>query len=117
MSSEQDLGITESKAHNTGEWYAEVVKKAGLANYGPDGMSGFIVTRPRGYALWESIQAELDAAFKSTGVQNAYFPMFIPESFLEREKDIVEGFDPEVAWVTHATSGSNPSTMSFSRSR
>ena len=101
MSSEQDLGITESKAHNTGEWYAEVVKKAGLANYGPDGMSGFIVTRPRGYALWESIQAELDAAFKSTGVQNAYFPMFIPESYLEREKDIVEGFDPEVAWVTH----------------
>ena len=101
MSSEQDLGITESKQHNTGEWYAEVVTKAGLANYGPDGMSGFIVTRPRGYALWEAIQSELDAKFKSTGVQNAYFPMFIPESYLEREKDIVEGFDPEVAWVTH----------------
>jgi len=101
MSSEQDLGITESKQHNTGEWYAEVVKKAGLVNYGPDGMSGFIVTRPRGYALWEAIQSELDTKFKATGVQNAYFPMFIPESYLEREKDIVEGFDPEVAWVTH----------------
>ena len=101
MSSEQDLGITESKQHNTGEWYAEVVKKAGLVNYGPDGMSGFIVTRPRGYALWEAIQSELDSKFKATGVQNAYFPMFIPESYLEREKDIVEGFDPEVAWVTH----------------
>ena len=101
MSSEQDLGITESKQHNTGEWYAEVVRKAGLVNYGPDGMSGFIVTRPRGYALWEAIQSELDGKFKATGVQNAYFPMFIPESYLEREKEIVEGFDPEVAWVTH----------------
>ncbi|XVH30661.1 proline--tRNA ligase [Haloferacaceae archaeon DSL9] len=101
MSDAQELGITESKQYNTGEWYAEVVQKAGLANYGPEGMSGFIVTRPRGYALWEALQRALDAKFKRTGVQNAYFPMFIPESYLEREKDIVEGFDPEVAWVTH----------------
>jgi prolyl-tRNA synthetase len=101
MSDDQELGITESKEHSTGEWYAEVVQKAGLANYGPEGMSGFIVTRPRGYALWEAVQRELDGRFKSTGVQNVYFPMFIPESYLEREKDIVEGFDPEVAWVTH----------------
>jgi len=100
MSDDQELGITESKEHSTGEWYAEVVQKAGLANYGPEGMSGFIVTRPRGYALWETIQNELDTRFKSTGVQNAYFPMLIPESYLEREKDVVEGFDPEVAWVT-----------------
>jgi prolyl-tRNA synthetase len=98
---DQELGITESKSHDTGEWYAEVVQKAGLANYGPEGMSGFIVTRPRGYALWEAVQNALDAKFKETGVQNAYFPMFIPESYLEREKDVVEGFDPEVAWVTH----------------
>ncbi|MFB6106109.1 MAG: proline--tRNA ligase [Halobacteriaceae archaeon] len=96
---EQELGITESKAHSPGEWYAEVVQKAGLASYAP--MSGFIVTRPRGYELWERLQGHLDAWFKDTGVQNAYFPMFIPESYLEREKDIVEGFDPEVAWVTH----------------
>ncbi|SFF96307.1 prolyl-tRNA synthetase [Halopelagius inordinatus] len=102
MSDDQELGITESKEYNTGEWYAEVVQKAGLANYGPEGMSGFIVTRPRAYALWERIQSYLDGLFKETGVQNAYFPMFIPESYLEREKDIVEGFDPEVAWVTHA---------------
>jgi prolyl-tRNA synthetase len=101
MTDAQELGITESKEYNTGEWYAEVVRKAGLANYGPEGMSGFIVTRPRGYALWERLQGELDARFKDTGVQNAYFPLFIPESYLEREKDIVEGFDPEVAWVTH----------------
>ncbi|WP_224332376.1 proline--tRNA ligase [Haloprofundus halobius] len=101
MTDNQDLGITESKEYNTGDWYAEVVQKAGLANYGPEGMSGFIVTRPRGYALWEAVQGYLDEKFKATGVQNAYFPLFIPESYLEREKDIVEGFDPEVAWVTH----------------
>jgi prolyl-tRNA synthetase len=96
----QELGITESKEHATGDWYAEVVQKAGLADYAP--MGGFIVTRPRGYALWEGIQDHLDGWFKETGVRNAYFPMFIPESYLEREKDIVEGFDPEVAWVTQA---------------
>ncbi|SNR47098.1 proline--tRNA ligase [Halorubrum vacuolatum] len=99
---DQELGITESKSHNTGEWYAEVVRKAGLADYGPEGMSGFIVTRPRAYAVWERLQSFLDAKFKSTGVQNAYFPLFIPESYLEREKEIVEGFDPEVAWVSEA---------------
>ncbi|MFC6836359.1 proline--tRNA ligase [Halomarina ordinaria] len=98
MSGEQELGITESKEHNPGDWYAEVVQKAGLADYAP--MGGFIVTRPRGYALWEGIQSALDGWFKETGVQNAYFPLFIPESYLEREKDVVEGFDPEVAWVT-----------------
>ena len=96
--SDQELGITESKQHSPGDWYAEVVQKAELADYAPIG--GFIVTRPRGYALWEGIQDYLDGWFKETGVQNAYFPMMIPESYLEREKDIVEGFDPEVAWVT-----------------
>src|SRR6056297_1543824 len=99
MSGEQELGITESKEHSTGEWYAEVVQKAELADYAP--MGGFIVTRPRGYALWEGIQDHLDGWFKDTGSQNAYFPALIPESYLERESDIVEGFDPEVAWVTH----------------
>ena len=99
MSGEQELGITESKEHNPGEWYAEVVRKAELADYAP--MGGFIVTRPRGYAIWEHLQSHLDAWFKETGVGNAYFPLFIPESLLEREKEIVEGFDPEVAWVTH----------------
>jgi prolyl-tRNA synthetase len=95
---EQELGITESKEHATGEWYAEVVQKAELADYAP--MGGFIVTRPRGYAIWERIKSYLDGLFKNTGVRNAYFPLFIPESYLEREKDVVEGFDPEVAWVT-----------------
>ncbi|WP_248516719.1 proline--tRNA ligase [Salinarchaeum laminariae] len=95
----QELGITESKEHATGDWYAEVVQKAGIADYAP--MGGFIVTRPRGWALWESLKDHLDAKFKATGVDNAYFPLFIPESYLEKEKDVVEGFDPEVAWVTH----------------
>ncbi|MFB6114561.1 MAG: proline--tRNA ligase, partial [Halodesulfurarchaeum sp.] len=98
MDEDQELGITESKAHSPGDWYAEVVQKAGLADYAP--MGGFIITRPRGYALWERIQEHLDTWFKETGSRNAYFPLFIPESYLEREKDIVEGFDPEVAWVT-----------------
>ncbi|WP_436902404.1 proline--tRNA ligase [Halovenus halobia] len=97
--SHQELGITESKEHSTGDWYAEVVQKAGLADYAP--MGGFIVTKPRGYAIWERMQDYLDGWFKDTGVQNAYFPLFIPESYLEKEKDVVEGFDPEVAWVTH----------------
>ena len=95
---DQELGMTESKAHNPGEWYAEVVQKAELADYAP--MGGFIVTRPRGYALWEALQDHLDQWFKETGVENVYFPMMIPESYLEREKDVVEGFDPEMAWVT-----------------
>ena len=95
---EQELGITESKEYSTGDWYAEVVQKAQLADYAP--MGGFIITRPRGYAIWEQIESHLDGWFKETGVQNAYFPVFIPESYLEREKEIVDGFDPEVAWVT-----------------
>ncbi len=98
MTGDQDLGITASKEHETGEWYSQVVQKSGLAEYAP--MGGFIVTRPRGYALWEAVQNHLDGWFKDSGVQNAYFPMFIPESYLEQEKEIVEGFDPEVAWVT-----------------
>jgi prolyl-tRNA synthetase len=96
---EQELGITEQKEYNPGDWYAEVVQKAGLADYAP--MGGFIVVRPRGYALWERLQGRLDGWFKETGVDNAYFPLMIPESYLERESEIVEGFDPEVAWVTH----------------
>jgi prolyl-tRNA synthetase (EC 6.1.1.15) len=96
---EQELGITESKEYSTGDWYAEVVQKSELASYAP--MGGFIVTRPRGYDIWERIKSHLDGWFTETGVTNAYFPMFIPESYLEREKDVVEGFDPEVAWVTH----------------
>ncbi|MFB6105016.1 MAG: proline--tRNA ligase [Halobacteriaceae archaeon] len=100
MSGDQELGITESKEHSPGQWYAEVVRKAELMSYGPEQMGGFYICRPRGYALWESIQDHLDTWFKETGAQNVYFPALIPESYLERERDIIEGFDPEVAWVT-----------------
>ncbi len=80
------------------QWYTDIVKKAELIDY--SSVKGCMVFKPAGYALWENIQAELDKRFKAVGVQNVYMPMFIPESLLEREKDHVEGFAPEVAWVT-----------------
>ncbi|MGN0383518.1 MAG: proline--tRNA ligase [Eubacterium sp.] len=81
------------------QWYTDVVKKAELIEY--SSVKGCMVLRPNGYAIWENIQAELDKRFKETGVENVYMPMFIPESLLQKEKEHVEGFAPEVAWVTH----------------
>ena len=86
------------------QWYTDVVKKAELIDY--TSVKGCMVIKPAGYAIWENIQKNLDAMFKETGVQNVYLPMFIPESLLQKEKDHVEGFAPEVAWVTHG--GLNP---------
>lgn len=80
------------------QWYTDVVKKAELMDY--SSVKGCMIFKPNGYAIWENIQKQLDARFKETGVENVYLPMFIPESLLEREKDHVEGFAPEVAWVT-----------------
>ena len=81
------------------QWYTDVVKKAELIDY--SSVRGCMILRPNGYAIWENIQKNLDAMFKATGVENVYMPMFIPESLLQKEKDHVEGFAPEVAWVTH----------------
>jgi prolyl-tRNA synthetase len=81
------------------QWYTDIVKKADLIDY--SGVRGCMVIRPYGYAIWENIQKVLDAKFKETGHENVYMPMFIPESLLQKEKDHVEGFAPEVAWVTH----------------
>ena len=81
------------------QWYTDVVIKTELVDYGP--VKGTMVIRPYGYAIWEIIQEELNRRFKATGHQNAYFPMFIPMSYLQREKEHVEGFAPEVAVVTH----------------
>ncbi len=81
------------------QWYTDVVKKAELIDY--TSVKGCMVIKPAGYAIWELIQSQLDARFKETGVENVYLPMFIPESLLQKEKDHVEGFAPEVAWVTH----------------
>lgn len=80
------------------QWYTDVVKKAELCDY--TSVKGCMVIKPAGYAIWELIQKQMDERFKATGVQNVYLPMFIPESLLEKEKDHVEGFAPEVAWVT-----------------
>jgi prolyl-tRNA synthetase len=81
-------------------WYQDVIAKAELAESGP--VRGTMVIRPYGFALWERIQAEMDARIKACGAQNAYFPLFIPQSYLNREAEHVEGFSPELAVVTHA---------------
>ncbi|GLC79526.1 proline--tRNA ligase [Lacrimispora brassicae] len=81
------------------QWYTDVVKKAELIDY--SSVKGCMAIKPTGYAIWENIQSELDRRFKEVGVENVYMPMFIPESLLQKEKDHVEGFAPEVAWVTH----------------
>lgn len=81
-------------------WYIDVIKKADLMDYAP--VRGCIVFKPDGYELWEACQRELDRRFKATGHRNAYFPLFIPESFFEKEKEHVEGFNPELPWVTEA---------------
>src|ERR1700704_1342121 len=81
-------------------WYNEVIARAELADYSP--VRGRMAIRPNGYAIWEQMQRALDQMFKEPGHQNAYFPLFIPQSFLSREAEHVEGFAPEVAVVTHA---------------
>lgn len=81
------------------QWYTDVVKKADLTDY--SSIKGCMIIRPYGYAIWELLQKQMDEIFKETGHENVYMPMFIPESLLQKEKDHVEGFAPEVAWVTH----------------
>ena len=86
------------KSVDFSKWYIEVIQKAELADYTP--MKGIMVIRPYGYAVWENIQRLMDRRIKDSGHVNAYFPLFIPESFLKKEAEHVEGFSPEVAWVT-----------------
>lgn len=97
----KDTFVTEitPRSEDFSRWYVDVVRRAELADYSP--VKGCMVIRPYGYAIWENIQRLLDADFKATGHVNAYFPLFIPEGLLLREKEHVEGFAPEVAWVTH----------------
>jgi prolyl-tRNA synthetase len=92
-------GVT-PQSQDYAKWYTDVVQKAELADHAP--VKGCMVIRPYGYALWENIQLNLDKMFKDTGHVNAYFPMLIPESFLKKEAEHVEGFAPELAIVTHA---------------
>lgn len=87
------------KSEDFSRWYVEIIRKAELADYAP--MKGMMVIRPYGYAIWENIQRLMDKRIKETGHSNAYFPLFIPESFLQKEMQHLEGFAPEVAWVTY----------------
>ncbi len=89
-----------SREENYSQWYIDIVLQAKLADYSP--VKGCMVIRPRGYALWEKIQQNIDVMFKDTGHTNAYFPLLIPESFIHKEAEHVEGFSPELAIVTHA---------------
>lgn len=99
MSKEKLVSAITSMEEDFAQWYTDVVKKADLIDY--SSVRGCMILRPYGYAIWELIQKQLDKRFKETGHQNVYMPMFIPESLLQKEKDHVEGFAPEVAWVTH----------------
>jgi prolyl-tRNA synthetase len=92
--------VLTSKSEDFPKWYQDVVAKAEMADNGP--VRGTMVIRPYGYAIWERMQAELDRRIKAAGAQNAYFPLFIPESYLRKEAEHVEGFSPELAVVTHA---------------
>lgn len=91
------------KSEDFSRWYVEIVRRAELADYAP--MKGMMVIRPYGYAIWENIQQFLDKRIKQTGHKNAYFPLFIPESYLQKETEHLEGFSPEVAWVTQGGGG------------
>lgn len=88
------------------QWYIDVIKTAKLADYSP--VRGSMIIRPNGYALWENMQAALDKMFKDTGHKNAYFPLFIPQSFLEKEAEHVEGFAKECAVITHSRLTADP---------
>ncbi|MFQ5825023.1 MAG: proline--tRNA ligase, partial [bacterium] len=92
------MGITK-RSEDYSRWYLDVIAAAELADYAP--VKGCMVIRPNGYAIWEKMQAALDGMFKETGHVNAYFPLFIPESYLKKEAEHVEGFAPECAVVTH----------------
>lgn len=102
MANEEKQFVTEitPQGEDFSRWYIDVIKKADLMDYSP--VRGCIVFKPDGYEIWEHIQAELDRRFKETGHRNAYFPLFIPESFFQKEKEHVEGFNPELPWVTEA---------------
>ena len=100
MSNINQEGMTAKKSQDFDSWYTQVILKAEIADYSP--VSGCMVFRPSGYAIWENIQRTTDAEFKKAGISNTYFPIFIPERLLKKEADHVKGFAPEVAWVTEA---------------
>ncbi len=99
---EEKKGISAKKEDNFSEWYTQVVERTDFVDY--TSVSGCVAFRPNAYFAWEQVQKATDALFKQAGIQNVYFPMLIPEHLLEKEKEHVKGFSPEVAWVTHTGS-------------
>ncbi len=99
MAKEKKVEAITSRSEDFARWYTDVVTKAELVDY--SGVRGCMIYRPHGYAIWELIQKQLDERIKACGHENVYMPLFIPENLLQKEKDHVEGFAPEVAWVTH----------------
>ncbi|MBT3406530.1 proline--tRNA ligase [Candidatus Woesearchaeota archaeon] len=108
---EKQIGITSKKDDDFSEWYTQVITKADLIDYSD--VSGCYVLKPGAYILWERIQSFLDSKFKEKGVKNAYFPLLIPENYLNREADHVEGFSPEVAWVTETGNSKLPERLAI----
>jgi len=100
MAERKDIGISAKKDEDISQWFTDIITKADLIEY--TDVSGCYVLKPRSYSIWENVQKYMDAEFKKRGVKNSYFPLFIPEKLFAKEKEHVEGFTPEVAWVTHA---------------
>ncbi len=105
------VGITSKKSEDFSEWYNQVVLKAELAEYSP--VHGFMTIRPNGMQLWEQIQKYFDSRLEKLGVQNAYFPLLIPESFFRKEKEHAEGFTPEVAWIAQDENDKNEERLAI----
>ena len=112
MGKKKDIkGITVKKEDDFGEWYSQVIQKADLADYSP--VSGCIIYKPNSYEIWENIKTAVDQRIKKLGVRNAYFPLFIPEKLLQKEANHIEGFAPEVAWVTQAGNTKLPERLAI----
>jgi prolyl-tRNA synthetase len=107
----KDLGITVKKSDDFSEWYTQCILKSELIEYGP--VSGCMIIRPYAYSIWESIQEFFNTEIKKMGIQNAYFPMLIPESLFRKEEEHVEGFSPQVAWVTHGGDSPLPERLAI----
>jgi len=99
MKKENEEGISVKKLDNFSEWYTQIIKKADLIDYSK--VSGCLVFKPSSFVLWESAKEYFNKKIKKDGVENVYFPLLIPEKLLKKESKHIEGFSPEVAWVTH----------------
>lgn len=107
----KEIGITVKKSDDFSEWYTQCILKSEMIEYGP--VSGCMILRPYSYAIWENVQEFFNKEIKSMGIQNSYFPMLIPENLFHKEAEHVEGFSPEVAWVTHGGDTALPERLAI----